>query len=180
MARPLAVLATLSWILLVACGTRSMAQDRTPLVLAATADTVALREGVTDAPLQVVSGQREIGPRASLADRLRGEGAGRQIYLTLAAPTVQAPPGVTYNVYLNRPSADTAEGAASPYFLGSLSFFNAGKDPGRDVSLNVTAALDRLLARGALDADLRVSIAPAGAPDPAAAPRIERLRLIAR
>jgi hypothetical protein len=48
------------------------------------------------------------------------------------------------------------------------------------MALNVTAALDRLLARGDLDADLRLSIVPAGTPDPASAPRIERVRLVVR
>ena len=163
----------------IACAARPMDQDATPLAAAATTDAIALRPGATEVPLRVVRDERDIAPAPPLSARVRAAKA-RQIYLTLTGVSVQAPPGVVYNVYLNRPAGAPDQGAASPYFLGALSFFNATRDPTRELALNITPHLDRLLARGELDGDLRLTIVPAGEPDPAASPRIQSIRLVAR
>jgi hypothetical protein len=162
-----------------ACVARPQEQTVTPLIVAAAPDPLVLRAGATDVPLQVVREARDLEPRPSLAARLRAASS-RPIYLTLTGVSVQAQPGVVYNVYLNRPSGETSEGAASPHFLGALSFFNTTRDSAREVTLNVTPHLARLLERGELDGDLRLTIVPAGEPDPAASPRIQSVRLVAR
>jgi hypothetical protein len=163
-----------------ACAARPMEQDATSLVVAAASEPLALQAGATDVALRVVGDERTGLPRQTLSARLRGEVAGRQIYLTFTGVTVQTPPGVVYNVYLNRPAGESDSGPASPHYLGALSFFNASREPCRELALNVTAPLDRLLARGELDAHLQLSIVPAVNPDPAAAPRIQSIRLIVR
>lgn len=162
-----------------ACAARPQEQPVTPLAVAAASDPLVLRASATDVPLQVVREARDLTPAPSLAARLRAEPS-RPIYLTLTGVSVQAPPGVVYNVYLNRPAAERDEGAASPHFLGALSFFNATPAGARDVTLNITPHLARLLARGELDGELRLTIAPAGEPDPAASPRIQSVRIVAR
>jgi hypothetical protein len=162
-----------------ACTAPPQEQTVTPLAVTAASEPLVLRTGATDVPLQVVHEARDLEPRPSLAARLRAASS-RSIYLTLSGVSVQAQPGVVYNVYLNRPSGERSEGAASPHFLGALSFFNATRDSAREVALNVTPHLARLLERGELDGDLRLTIVPAGQPDPAASPRIQSVRLVAR
>jgi hypothetical protein len=162
-----------------ACAARSMDENETLLAVGVEHEPVELRSGAAEIPLRLVRGERDAGPAPPLSATLR-DGRSRAIYLTFVGVTVQAQPGVSYNVYLNRPADERGEGAASPHFVGALSLFNATRDPSRELALNVTAPLQRLLARGELDGDLRLTIAPAGTPDPAASPRIARVRLVAR
>lgn len=158
---------------------RAMEQDPIRLAESEASAEIVLRDRV-ETTLTVQPGRREITPQTSLTARLEALGSGRALYLAFADVAVPDTPGIAYNVYLNRPATDAAEGAASAYYAGTLSFFNSPRGASRETALNVTRTLERLRTTGALDSDLRVTIVPAGEPSPGAAPRIGRIALVAR
>jgi hypothetical protein len=166
--------------LVLGCASRAMEQEPTRLAESRSSDALVLGSGPAEARLTVLPATRDITPGTTLTERLRALGEGRQLYLTFSDVSVSDAPGIVYNVYLNRPATDVAEGAASAHFVGALSFFNPPRGAAREIALNVTRPLERLQASGALDTDVRVTIAPAGQPTAASPPRIGRIALTAR
>lgn len=162
---------------------RPVAQESKTLAASDPSGAVTLGAGAVSVPLSTVRDPDEpiaVGPPPPIGDRLRRASSARQVYLQLQSLSAQDAPGVSYNVYLNLPAGQTPQGADDPHFAGAMSFFNAESGRGGDVALNITAALKRLLERGAIANDLRVTIVPAGEPNPAARPRIGKILLTAK
>jgi tyrosinase len=165
-------------LLLTACNLPGAAQGEQPLATSG-AGIIKLDRGRTDVGLAPVREGRDVAATASLGSALKRFAAGKQVYLTLVQTAAQDAPGVTYNVYLNLPPGAAPQGPSDVHYAGTFGFFDS---VGRatDVSLNITPHIERMLARGELDKDTRVTIVPAGQPSASALPQIGRLVVTAR
>lgn len=166
-------------LLLTACTFSGMAQDTAPLATSNAAGVITLDRARTDIGLTPVREGRDPAATVSLSAALKRFAAGKQVYLTFVQTTAQDSPGVTYNVYLNLPPGTAPKGVGDPHYAGTFSLFKAvGRTT--DVSLNITPYVQRMLEKGELDKDTRVTIVPAGEPNAAAAPQVQRLVIAAR
>jgi hypothetical protein len=165
-------------LMLAACTLPGVAQDAPPLARSS-ATNIKLAGARTDIGVTPVRDSREPAAAASLSATLKRFGAGKQVYLTFVQATAQDSPDVTYNVYINLPPGAAPQGTSDPHYAGGFSLFNA---VGRatDVSLNITPHVQRMLERGELDTDTRVTVVPAGQPNVAATPQIQQVVIAAR
>nr|WP_246312054.1 tyrosinase family protein [Aquabacterium terrae] len=123
------------------------------------------------------------GPRDEheAADEAAGD---KRSFLVLNNFRADAPPGVTYHVYLGLPPGTSGREAAR-YYVGPLSFFDAvprrghaAHFSGKSTSFDVTALVRRLRSEGRWQGTPAVTIAPAGAPASSARPLIGDISIV--
>lgn len=153
--------------------------DMAPTIqpLAAAVGPVALSGG----PVRRVLTAPAAGAMTPLAERLTGE---RRYHVILGGLLADAPPGITYNVYLDLPEGAAPSGVDHPHYAGTFGFFGAvgmadhGLDHGHDIALDVSDTLNRLRQDNLLQAQTTVTIVPAGIPSASAQPLVRRMELI--
>jgi tyrosinase len=156
---------------------RAAAMDGLRLIVAE--QNVELAESA-DGPIALGAGATRIllsPAAAALAQSIRMLPGSDHVYLVLQGIDTDVPPGVTYNVYLGLPDAAAPSGPADPHYVGTLSFFNAGRS--RDAVFDVT---DKIKALGETERSgngLAVTVIPAGSPESVSKPIINKVLLLA-
>jgi hypothetical protein len=121
--------------------------------------------------------------KSELESELRTLAKDSRFYVIFDGVSVEAPPGITYSVYLSANPTDDFGGAADPRYIGGLDFFNAlgrSLQPGRSQAINVTERVRSLMRTSSGTAPLYLSIAPAGTPAKTSFPQMTSIRLVAQ
>ena len=111
-------------------------------------------------------------PSGMLTQRLKTLPPAGEVYLILRGINTNAPPGITYNVYLDGPEDAHFSGTADPHYVGSFSFFETG--PSKQAVFNVTNQVKKLG-----DSEPTVTVVPAGTPEQDARPTLDKVLLVA-
>lgn len=95
--------------------------------------------------------------------RLSAPVGGKQTYLVLKNIFADAPPGVSYDAYLDLPEGEAPPGRDDQHYVGTFHFFDTSPDHPREVRLNITDQMMRLSANRKLTAMPTLTVTPGAA-----------------